>query len=603
MAQDKSFSGFNDGGQIQPNDVVVGLRNEVNTRFNYVDPGAVTLPVNDGNFANFDGTLGVLKDDGFLPTDSSKTRVVMADAAVVVDHIATYTDANGTISDDASTAINAGNLQAGLSGTAGTLTSFPGTAARGSLIVSAVDNTGDTITTISNAAMGQATVMSIPDPGQTTSEFIIADSAATQNITSGNLTVDVGNITASAGNVVATAGDVISGSDANAGIFQSFPTTTTTGSLKIAAVDSAGAFDVTISNASHAQSTVVSIPDGGQATTEFILADSAGTQTITSGNLDIAAGTLDVSNAITSLGNITAGASGDKGTFRAFPVTASSGKIILDSINNSGDFDVTIRNASHAQSTVVSIPDSGQATTNFILADFGGTQTINTGNFTVSAGNISATIGDIIAVDGNVIAGNNGNVGQLFCYPPTASAGTMRLQCLDNSGDFAIIIKNASHAQSTTYSIPDVGQSTGSFIVSDLTPFAIYRPAFFNSALVTQAQLAGGATRVLFSSGGSTQYIILELRLAGTSINFSGGGGDRDLDITDGTTVYTTIPAAILQAQVLGTWGDATVPFPTGGSMVVATAAGANINAVYSGGTTDYTAGQLILSVRVLQEA
>lgn len=62
-----------------------------------IDPGSVTLPVVDGHFANFDGTTGKIKDDGFLPTDATKTRVVMADAATVVGELAAFADVTGTV--------------------------------------------------------------------------------------------------------------------------------------------------------------------------------------------------------------------------------------------------------------------------------------------------------------------------------------------------------------------------------------------------------------------------------------------------------------------------------------------------------------------------
>src|ERR1017187_2887173 len=93
-----------------------------------------------------------------------------ADVALptIINHIATYTSVSGALGEDATTAINGGNIQAGLSGTAGTLASFPGTAAKGSLILAGVANTGNTNTTISNAAMGQASVISIPDPATAT---------------------------------------------------------------------------------------------------------------------------------------------------------------------------------------------------------------------------------------------------------------------------------------------------------------------------------------------------------------------------------------------------------------------------------------------------
>jgi len=126
----------------------------------------------------------------------------------IANHIATYTNVGGGLSEDAATAINGGNIQAGLSGTAGYLASFPSTASKGSLKVAAVANTGNTVTTISNAAMGQATVVSITDPGVATTNFILADNATGQTISTGNLTLTAGNLVASAGNITATAGAV-----------------------------------------------------------------------------------------------------------------------------------------------------------------------------------------------------------------------------------------------------------------------------------------------------------------------------------------------------------------------------------------------------------
>ena len=101
----------------------------------------------------------------------------------IANHIATYTNISGGLSEDPATAISAGNIQAGLSGTAGALISYPATASKGSLEVQGVANTGNTVTTISNAAMGQASVVSIPDPGAATANFVVAPSA----LVSGNL--------------------------------------------------------------------------------------------------------------------------------------------------------------------------------------------------------------------------------------------------------------------------------------------------------------------------------------------------------------------------------------------------------------------------------
>lgn len=103
----------------------------------------------------------------------------------IANHIATYTNTAGGLSEDPATAISGGNIQAGLSGTAGYLASFPGTASKGSFLFKAVANTGNTITTLSNDAMGQASVINIPDPGNAIGQLLIGATATP--FTSGNL--------------------------------------------------------------------------------------------------------------------------------------------------------------------------------------------------------------------------------------------------------------------------------------------------------------------------------------------------------------------------------------------------------------------------------
>lgn len=95
----------------------------------------------------------------------------------IANHIAVFTNTTGQIGEDAATAINGGNIQAGLSGTAGTLISFPSTASKGALIVAGVANTGNTNTTLSNVAMGQASVVSIPDPANAIGHLLIGATA------------------------------------------------------------------------------------------------------------------------------------------------------------------------------------------------------------------------------------------------------------------------------------------------------------------------------------------------------------------------------------------------------------------------------------------
>lgn len=59
----------------------------------------VILPVTNGHFANFSGTAGAIKDDGYLPTNAALTRVVMQSGASVIGNIPKYNDVTGTIVD------------------------------------------------------------------------------------------------------------------------------------------------------------------------------------------------------------------------------------------------------------------------------------------------------------------------------------------------------------------------------------------------------------------------------------------------------------------------------------------------------------------------
>jgi hypothetical protein len=100
----------------------------------------------------------------------------------------------------------------------------------------------------------------------------------------------------------------------------------------------------------------------------------------------------------------------------------------------------------------------------------------------------------------------------------------------------------------------------------------------------------------MVASSGSKRYKIRTLQLNSGGTNFSGGGGDRLGQVTDGTTVYSLIPAATMQSLVNAQWGVTALPNPASAAINTSTAAGANLVFKYSGGTTDYTAGSLVIS-------
>ncbi len=103
--------------------------------------------------------------DNALPRYDGITGLLLQDSAVIVDDSNNMTGVASIIAD--------GNIAAGKSGTAGTLKSFPSTAAKGSFVFEAIANTGDTLITLRNAAMGQTSVISIPDPGASTSTIVL----------------------------------------------------------------------------------------------------------------------------------------------------------------------------------------------------------------------------------------------------------------------------------------------------------------------------------------------------------------------------------------------------------------------------------------------
>lgn len=65
----------------------------------WVNSGDVLLPVVSGDFAVFNGTSGQIKDAGYLPSDNTKTNVVMSSGAITLNHVAQFADTAGTVKD------------------------------------------------------------------------------------------------------------------------------------------------------------------------------------------------------------------------------------------------------------------------------------------------------------------------------------------------------------------------------------------------------------------------------------------------------------------------------------------------------------------------
>lgn len=90
-------------------------------------------------------------------------------------------------------------------------------------------------------------------------------------------------------------------------------------------------------------------------------------------------------------------------------------------------------------------------------------------HFTDSAGTISSNADDVVN-PGNITAGTVlGVSGFLRSYPTSSNSGSLVLEAVDNSsGNFNTTISNdPGILQSQTISVPDVGSSSGLFILSD----------------------------------------------------------------------------------------------------------------------------------------
>lgn len=174
--------------------------------------------------------------------------------------------------------------------------------------------------------------------------------------------------------------------------------------------------------------------------------------------------------------------------------------------------------------------------------------------------------------------------------------------------DIAVTLKNndlflINYSDTSTFPL---GESSvfGQFLVSisGANTSLVTAPALGIPALSTfdvtvgQAALATAGHVALVTSSGSRQYRVRMLQLNSGGTNFSGGGGDRLGQVSDGTTVYSVVPAATMQALVNAQWGVTALPNPASAAIFTPTAAGANLFFAYSGGATDYTAGSLRIS-------
>jgi hypothetical protein len=157
------------------------------------------------------------------------------------------------------------NVDAGASGTAGTVDIFPATASRGKTQFTATNNTGDTTTTITNAAQAGAVTYTIPDAGGSASFVMTSGTAATAVVKDLDLGTAAGSVP---------------------GTLDIFPTTAARGKIALSCTNNTGDTTLTITNAAQAGAVTYTIPDAG-ASASFVMTQGAqsltGVKTLVSG--------------------------------------------------------------------------------------------------------------------------------------------------------------------------------------------------------------------------------------------------------------------------------------------------------------------------------
>ncbi len=314
------------------------------------------------------------------------------------------------------------------------------------------------------------------------------------------------------------------------------------------------------------------------------IANHIATYTNTSGTLS-----EDAATAING-GNIQAGLSGTAGYLASFPATPLKGSLRLTAVANTGDTLVTISNALHGQASVYSIPDSGATTANLLISKLTGTQHITVGALEVDAGALISGIG------------TGGFVGLLKAFPTTATSGFMAIQAAVNaSGDFGTTIVNSTaQGQSTVLTVANVGAATG--FINPQTISAATTPAgviITKDISLTSAGLASAGKINIQSALATAQFKVRDISVNYSASGLSGGGGDRLVVVTDGTTVYNNagITAGLLGTPVNTVFGGSGNPVAGTVAQNTSTVAGAQLYAQYSGGTADYATGTVVITV------
>jgi len=291
-------------------------------------------------------------------------------------------------------------------------------------------------------------------PGTAVANGAVILGASKEIATITTATITTGNI------ATVNAVNIDAGADAVKGTIDIFPTTTARGKTTIACEDNAGATTTNIKVEAQSGARVISIQDGGNATSNLL--QSEGAQTINGVQTYTVPQVIDVNTGITAFaGGGQADATALTGEYNNVTTVASA----YDSVK--------LLTAVAGQTQT--IKNSGAS----ILSVFPNTDdTIN-----ALAVNLSVDIplgGEVTFTAISDIAWETKTSVSLSA--PTTQTGGLKISASNNAANHEISITNASHGQATALTIPDGGSATANFVLSEGTA-TINGAKTFGSAL------------------------------------------------------------------------------------------------------------------------
>lgn len=222
----------------------------------------------------------------------------------------------------------------------------------------------------------------------------------------------------------------------------------------------------------------------------------AASTTTTLGQALSITGAFTASGAITSTaGNITSGSSGDAGTFISFPATAGNGTLILQAVNAGGAFNTTIASGTIGQSSVVTIPDPGTATSKFVLQD---------GNNTaLSVLNLKYGATPVAQVDPASCT--------ITAAAGAANTATVTVQLKDGSGtNMTRILPFRVYASSAADGLTLASAASTGFSVAS-GGLSLNNGAAITTQISAMSSATGGCVLSLLDTGKQTSYLVLVL--------------------------------------------------------------------------------------------